>query len=59
MEKDLQPKNKESKSTKQSMDSDKLMALLLEPKRLLNETYEQYKERRAYANKMIKKYINR
>lgn len=41
------------------MDSDKLMYLILEPKRLNGETFEQYKERRSYANKMIKKYINR
>ena len=30
----------------------------LNPKRLENETFEEYKERRKYANKAVKKRLN-
>ena len=46
------------KSAKQLTES-QMMDLMLNNKRLPNESFSEYKERRSFTNKMIKKYLNR
>lgn len=39
--------------------SEAVYSLILTAKRMDGETFEMYKERRTYANKMLKKYLKK
>lgn len=55
----LQGNNGTQSTTLSNSELDNMTNQLLNPKRIDNETFEQYKERRKYANKAIKKYLKR
>lgn len=59
MELDTQTPKSKKQLTELIASLSQVMDLMLSNKRMEGESFKDYKERRTFANKMIKKYLNK